>query len=84
MAEPKLMAKFHKERDLDCEIRLGRTFGFQYVEINDYVPSEHQRLPGFVIDARLLPRLIEELEDLQRQLGGGSRVPGQGQEVLAL
>lgn len=75
MKQSKLMAKIPKERDLELHIRKTSILDVEFVDIRDFYPSTGEYGRGILIERHTLPRLIEELETVNRCLGGSSAGP---------
>lgn len=67
----------------DLELRIGTVWveGHEFITLADFVPSLKQEGRGVALPSYLLDRLVEELTELQRQVGHGTRVMV-GQQTL--
>lgn len=81
LSKPKIWTRIHKERDLDLLVRTQSVLGTEFVELRDFIPSTKTESRGVLIEKRLLPQVIEALQDLQQHFGTSGRA-GVGQGVL--
>jgi hypothetical protein len=76
----KVYSKIPKGPDMELHIKVTRADGQELVNVRDFITSLKQYGRGVLFDAALLPRVIEELQELERQIGRqpAGVHPGQG------
>lgn len=77
----KVYSKLPKGGDLQLHIKVTKADGLEMVNLRDFIPSLKLYGRGVLFDVTLLPAVIEELQELQRQVGVGSG-PVNGQQKL--
>ncbi len=79
----KVYSKLGKGSDLQLHIKITKADGLEMVNIRDFIPSLKLYGRGVLFDVALLPEVIEQLQELERQVG--IRQPasaGAGQQQL--
>ena len=76
----KVYSKLAKGADLQLHIKITKADGLEMVNLRDFIPSLKLYGRGILFEVSMLPQVIEELLELQRQVGNGpsSVHPGQG------
>lgn len=79
----KLYSRIPKGSDVELHIKITKADGQELVNIRDFIVSLKQEGRGILFDANLLPTVIEELQELERQIGRAPTGvhPGQGRLV---
>lgn len=77
----KVYAKLDKGSDLQLHIKITKADGLEMVNLRDFIPSLKLYGRGVLFDLTLLPQVIEELQELERQVGDRIAVHS-GQGVL--
>jgi len=79
----KVYSKLPKGGDLQLHIKITKADGLEMVNLRDFIPSLKLYGRGVLFDVALLPAVIEELQELQRQVGvrvgvaaGQQQLPG--------
>lgn len=78
----KVYAKLGKGTDLQLHIKITKADGLEMVNLRDFIPSMKLYGRGVLFDVSMLPAVIEELQELQRQVGYGSNGVHPDQQVL--
>lgn len=79
----KTYSKINKGPDMQLHVRVTKADGLELVNLRDYIVSLKQYGRGVMFEAHLLPQVIEELQELQRQIGVGiPAAAGVGQQQL--
>lgn len=79
----KVYGRLNKEPDVQLHIKVTKADGLELVDLRDFIVSLKQYGRGILFESRLLPQVIEELVELQRQIGttpyameGEQKLPG--------
>lgn len=79
----KVYSKLGKGSDLQLHIKITKADGLEMVNIRDFIPSLKLYGRGVLFDLSMLPQVIEELQELERQVGtrisvsaGQQKLPG--------
>lgn len=78
----KVYSKLSKGSDLQLHIKVTKADGLEMVNLRDFVPSLKLYGRGVLFDVQMLPQVIEELQELQRQVGNGRAGVHAGQQTL--
>lgn len=82
MKKPKVHAKIRKAKDLETHITTRFVAGHEFVEIRDYVPSTGVYSRGWTGEMRLLPQVLEALQDLHQRTAANPSNQVEGQLAL--
>lgn len=78
----KTYSKINKGPDMQLHVRVTKADGLELVNLRDYIVSLKQYGRGVMFESHLLPQVIEELQELQRQIGTSFAAAGVGQQQL--
>ena len=76
----KVYSKIPKDGETELHVKITKADGLELVNLRDFIPSLKLYGRGVLFDVALLPRVSEELQELERQVGNGHRAgvtPGQ-------
>lgn len=78
----KVYGKVNKGQDQQLHVKVTKADGLEFVNLRDYIVSLKQYGRGVMFESYLLPQVIEELIELQRQIGNAPVGAGVGQQAL--
>lgn len=81
-SKEKVYATLTKGADLQLRVKVTWIDGLEFVNLRDYIPSTGEDGKGILFPLHMLPRVLEELAEVERQRGTGRGRPGSGQGKL--
>lgn len=78
----KVYSKINKGPDMQLHVKVTKADGLELVNLRDFILSQKQYGRGIVFESHLLGQVIEELQELQRQIGNVPVGAGAGQQTL--
>lgn len=77
----KVYGRINSGHDVQLHVKVTKVDGLELVNLRDYIVSLKQYGRGVMFESYLLPQVIEELQELQRQIGN-TPVGVSGQQSL--